>query len=299
MISKLAIKQMNLSPLGKTALYICAGRALETKGRPPCETLFIDVYAEKLAGEYGFKFLEAMADTLPEVIPLDTRIKLLADAVSIRTAYIDNVIKKALFDEEIEQLVIMAVGGDCRPYRLELPKNCIIYEVDLPEVIEFRNKILNSLEAKCSNKLISFGCDLSQPEIWVKKIIENGFDSKKKSIFIVEGLIMYLEKQKVECLFKTIAEISCKGSYIVGDALSDEFLSSEHTKKMLEIWEKWGSPVVSTYSNLEELFEKINYKCTKNNFGDENCNFGRAPYHKKEDEKEGNPRNFLYYSIKQ
>lgn len=287
-----------LSPLGKTALYICAGRALETKNRPVSEILFNDPYAEKFSGDYGFGFLKAMAETISDSIPLETRIQLFADAVSIRTAYFDKVIMDAVSKDDVKQLVIMGVGGDCRAYRLPLPKDCTTYEIDLPDVIDYRTQILSSLGAVSPNKIVSVGCDVNNKMIWTQKLVENGFDKNIKSLFLLEGLIMYLKKEDIEGLLATISEISCEGSYITGDSLSNEYLTDSLTKKSLEVWSVWGAPVISTCSNLEELFEKFNYRCKINHYGDSDANFGRAPYHKKEDEEEGKPRNLFYICVK-
>ena len=283
------------SPLGKTALYICACRAYETKNRPLFEVLFNDPFAEKLAGEYGFAFLKVMAESIEYDMPLEAKINIFANSISIRTAYFDKVLQHALEADKSEQIVIFAVGGDCRPFRMSFPQNCKIFEFDLPEVILYRSTILKELGAKCPCQLISLGCDLTKPEIWIKKLKENGFDASKKTFFLLEGLLMYLKNEERETLLKNISDLCAEGSIIAGDFLSDEYLTSETNKKFLDLWNIWGSPIVSTCSNPEKLIDKLGFVCKVNTFGDVDTNFGRFPNYPKHRLEEGSVR-ILYFS---
>lgn len=275
--------------LGRTAQYICAARALESN-YPISERLFDDPYAAKLAGEYGFNYIKAMANALPESIPLETRVKKLADRIAIRTAFLDKALKDCIFKEEVRQLVIMGVGGDCRAFRLDLPKDCAIYEIDFPEVIQFRTKILSSLGAKCDSKIISIGCDVTKNELWSQKLIEHGFEPKNKCVFLLEGLIMYLENEQLEELLKTISGVSCTNSFIIGDGITEDFLKND-CKFLLDVWNKWGSPMINPIENPKELIEKFGYQCKVSFIGDEDANFGRWASDR--------PKNyFLHVSLK-
>jgi len=211
-----------MTPLGKTALYICAARAKETRDRSPSERLFSDPYAEILAGEYGFEYLKAEPNLEIKSI--------------VRTAYFDKVIEKALSIDNIQQFVILAVGGDCRPYRLENLKNCKVFEIDMPDLIQYRKQILEGLGAKCSGELFSIGLDLRNHEILAEKLMEKGFSPFKKSIFLIEGLLHYLTLVDVESLIKSISDICLKGSIITGDINSVGFFTSESTEKEREVW---------------------------------------------------------------
>ncbi len=166
------------NPLGRTAaLYVCACRAFESKREKP---LFVDPYAESLAGSYGIELLTAMAKELAYEAPLEAKIEFLAKDAVVRTAFFDEHISKTITEKAIDQLVILAVGGDCRPYRLDCLKSCTTFEIDLPDVIEYRKNVLNSLGAKPRGKLVSIAIDLNDPS-WPLKLIESQFDPKKKN----------------------------------------------------------------------------------------------------------------------
>ena len=286
------------NPLGKTALYTCAARAYETKNRPISEALFNDPYAEVLSGEYGFGYIKAIAETFKYDIPLEIKVKYYADTVSVRTAYFDKVLEKALEIDKIKQIIILAVGGDCRPYRMNFPNDCKIFELDLPDVIEYRNKILKDLGAKCSCELITLGSDITNGDIWMKQLKERGFNDEKKSLFLLEGLLMYLKNEEIEALLKNISLLCASGSILAGDVLSDESLKSEKAKMFHETWSVWGSPMVSSCSYPEKLIEKFVFDCKVNVFGDQGANFGRFPNYPNELLEEGNPRHFYFSAIK-
>lgn len=279
-----------VSPLGRTAQYICAARAMESH-YPPSERLFNDPFAEKFAGEYGFNYLKAIANTFPESIPLETRMRGLANRTAARTAFLDKAIKECIFENKVRQFIIMGVGGDCRSYRLDLPKDCNIYEIDFPEVIDFRSEILSSFAAKSNSKITSIGCDVTKNEVWSTKLIENGYDPTNKSVFLLEGLTMYLKIESLEELFMAISKISCSESYIVGDGVTDDYLQNDSRKILLDVWSKWGSAMITSIDNPKEFIEKFDYNCKVSYLGSEDVNFGRLPTDQ--------PKNYFFHkSIK-
>ena len=188
------------NPLGRTALFTCACRAFESKQEKP---LFVDPYSENLAGKCGLEILSVLAKQLelPFEAPLEVRIELLTKAFVSRTVFFDEHIFKAITAKDIDQLVILAVGGDCRPYRMDCLKDCTIFEIDFPDVIEYRKNVLNNLGAQLKGKLVSISIDLNDPS-WPLKLMESQFDCKKKTIFLVEGLLMYLTFEEVDNLLK-------------------------------------------------------------------------------------------------
>ena len=257
------------NPLGRTALFICACRAFESKQARP---LFVDPYAEKLAGKCGLEILSGIAERieLPFKASLEVKIELLSKAFVARTAFLDEQITKAITTKSIDQLVILAVGGDCRPYRMDCLKGCTIFEIDFPDVIEYRKNVLNSMGAVPKGKLVSISMDLNDPN-WAIKLIESQFDCKKKTIFLVEGLLMYLTFEEVDNILKQISELCVEGSVLLGDLYNREFI--EHVNKIKE-WEK--SVMKSHCSQPDELLKRFGFDCIYYQIGvNEEANFGK------------------------
>lgn len=294
------------NPLAKTALYISGCRSLEHINHPS-DYLYIDKFAKDLCGDYGFSFLEAVSQIIPLDISKEQKIKILADSVSVRTKYLDNIIMKHIKnDNNFTQLVIFGVGADCRSYRLDFNQKLTIFELDLNEIIEYRKEKLKIYETEIKANIIPISCDFKDQN-WKKLLIEKGFDKNKKTIFLIEGLLMYLNYDEIRNFLGIIKEYSCKNSIITGDVLSEAHLNSPMTIKLREIWDKWGSPIVSGITYPEELFKEFNFNCVVDEYGSERADFGRVSSESKEfskkfprgckEEKEI-PRNLFFEGIK-
>jgi len=78
-------------------------------------------------------------------------------------------------------------------------------------------------------------------ESWVDKLVENGFDTLKKTFFLWEGVTVYLEEESVKQTLKTVAKSSGRGSVIAFDFYSKAFITGggsflmKHSLKILKI----------------------------------------------------------------
>ena len=130
--------------ISDTARWVAYFRALETK-RP--DALFHDPYAERLAGELGFH----IANTLPDGNKHEW-------AWVARTYLFDEFLSREI-KEGATLVVNLAAGLDARPYRMELPPTLQWVEVDLPEIISYKQEVLANVQPKCRLERISL--DLS------------------------------------------------------------------------------------------------------------------------------------------
>ena len=130
-----------------TARWVAYFRALETR-RP--DALFRDPYAERLAGEHGFH----LASTLPDGNKHEW-------AWMARTYLFDQFLSRAIAGGA-DLVVNLAAGLDARPYRMQLPPTLQWVEVDLTEIIAYKQDVLANEEAKCQMERISL--DLSDVE---------------------------------------------------------------------------------------------------------------------------------------
>lgn len=257
------------NPLGRTALFICASRALESKKERP---LFVDPYAESLAGNFGIEFFTAMAKELPFEAPLEVKIEFFGKDFAVRTAFFDEHISKTIKEKAIDQLVILAVGGDSRPYRLDCLKGCTTFEIDFPEVIEYRKNVLDNLGAQPKGKLVSISIDLNDPS-WSMKLKELQFDCKKKTIFLVEGLLMYLTFEEVDLILKQISDLCSEGSVLFGDIINREYV--EYIQKF-KSWQENQSNLKSHCSRPDELLGKFGFDCKYYRIGEhKEAQFGK------------------------
>lgn len=236
-----------LNPVGKTALLVAAMRANESKRTEAEGRLFTDPFAEKLAGEEGFAILKdaiAAAGDQP--------------AIAIRTRYIDDRIKAAT-DSGIRQIVILAAGMDSRAFRLDFPAGTKLFELDRSEVLKYKHHILENAQPKCSR--IALDVNLTS-DPWEKKLVEHGMNPKERTLWLVEGLVMYIKEEEVINLFKKITSLSAKDSIFLSDVLSRTLLEAPYMKGQLQFLEKLGAPWYFGVNEPEQFFEKLGWKCT-------------------------------------
>jgi methyltransferase (TIGR00027 family) len=187
--------------VGWTALVVSAQRAAEFR-RP--DALFHDPLAEALVeriGEHaahvpphaddegGTDLTEAMGDFLP-----------------VRTCFFDRVIA----EHPTPQVVILAAGLDGRAYRLERPEGTVIFEVDVPEVLAFRDAIAEGLTPTVAHRGV--GIDLR--EDWPAALRAGGFDPQVPTTWLLEGLLIYLPADAADLLLDRLTALSAPGSAV-------------------------------------------------------------------------------------
>jgi hypothetical protein len=118
-----------------TARWAAVFRARETAR---ADALFRDPYAERLAGKMGVD----IANTLPEGNSH-------AWAWVARTYLFDQFIAREI-EQGTDMVVNLAAGLDARPYRMALPASLQWIEVDLPEILTYKEGILASEKPACA-----------------------------------------------------------------------------------------------------------------------------------------------------
>lgn len=143
-----------------------------------------------------------------------------------RTKYFDEIFQKFLA-ESADQIVIFGAGFDSRGIRL-LGNNTKtrLFELDAPftqndKIKQFEKKGINVPE---NVKLIPV--DFSK-ESFKTKLLAAGFISGRKTLFIMEGLTMYLSLKDIEKTWNTLFKIAGKGSQILFDFVYDSVIKEE------------------------------------------------------------------------
>jgi methyltransferase (TIGR00027 family) len=183
------MSEQNLAVRGvsDTARWVAYFRALETR-RP--DAMFRDPYAERLAGALGFQ----IANTLPD----GNKHKW---AWVARTYLFDQFLSRAI-QEGAELVVNLAAGFDARPYRMHLPAALQWVEVDLPEIVAFKEQILANETPHCQLERVSL--DLS--DVAARRELFARLDSRARKVVVAsEGLLIYFTTEEVASLAKDLA----------------------------------------------------------------------------------------------
>lgn len=208
-----------------TGLLVAAIRAKETTRE---DRLFADPFAEKLAGESGRRLLaEAVAATGEKT----------TTQIVVRTRFWDEALLRAV--RSVRQVVILAAGMDARAYRLPWPDATTVYEVDQPAVIDAKAELLDGDEPRCLR--VAVGTDLAGD--WPQVLRSNGFAPQVATVWLIEGLLQYLDEAAVRTLFERVDALSAPGSVllydVVGKVLLDSVMLSALRTSMAESGAPW------------------------------------------------------------
>jgi methyltransferase (TIGR00027 family) len=123
---------------GFNALFVAAARALEAQRDDP---LAVDPFGEVFCRAVGGSWADVLDGNAP-----DHRLKsdfgeAFQSFLGARTRFFDNDFRRASA-EGVRQLVILAAGLDCRAYRLDWPADTVVFELDQPQVLEFKRAVL-------------------------------------------------------------------------------------------------------------------------------------------------------------
>src|ERR1700754_3314309 len=183
------------SSVGATATMVAAQRVLSNR-----EVLIDDPFAEPLVRAVGLDFFVRAIDGEIGMGDVDPRFSMerAAQGMAVRTGWFDKLFTDAA-DAGVRQAVILAAGLDARAYRLPWPDGTVVYEVDQPEVMEFKTKTLEGLGAEPTAIHRTISIDLRND--WRKALLDSGFDPTAPTAWSAEGLLIYLPPEAQDKLF--------------------------------------------------------------------------------------------------
>src|ERR1700742_188598 len=206
--------------VGATALLVATARALEAQKPDP---LALDSFAEAFCRTVGGPSAAVLDGKLPEhALKSADWGQHFVNFQGARTRYFDDYFRRAA-DAGVRQVVIMAAGLDSRAYRLSWPDATTIFELDRPQVLDFKREVLSEQGATPHAERREVAIDLR--EDWPQALRDSGFDPTKPSAWIVEGLLIYLPVAAREQLFTGIDALASSGSHVAVEesaALPDE-----------------------------------------------------------------------------
>lgn len=221
------------SSVGATATAVAARRAMASKGPNP---LIDDPFAEPLVNAVGVDAFIKMMNGEIELTDDDPAFtsQRLAEGMAVRTRFFDDFFADAAA-AGVRQAVILAAGLDTRAYRLQWPSGTVVYEVDQPQVIEFKTRTLADLGATPSADRKAVAVDLRDD--WPGALRDNGFNSERPTAWIAEGLLGYLPPDAQDRLFDNITALSSAGSRIGTGYVPD--IRDRIATRGKEISERW------------------------------------------------------------
>ncbi len=173
--------------ISDTARWVAVYRARETERQ---DALFQDPFARRLAGERG----EQIAASLP-----------FHDENSwsyVTRTYLFDLFVADEIREGTDMVVSLAAGLDARPYRMTLPAELIWIEVDMPEILDYKEAILGGENPACILEHIRL--DLADA-VARRALFEAVGERATKALILTEGLLIYLPAAEVAALAEDLA----------------------------------------------------------------------------------------------
>jgi methyltransferase (TIGR00027 family) len=239
------------SSVGVTATMVAAARAVASRADHP---LINDQFAEPLVRAVGVDLLTRLASG--ELNPAELAqqeeeagddnsargMARMADNMAVRTKFFDEFFTEAT-KAGVRQVVILASGLDSRAYRLPWPETTVVYEIDQPQVIEFKSRTLAAQGAAPTADRRAVAIDLR--EDWPGALRTAGFDPTRPTAWSAEGLLGYLPPEAQDRLLDTVTELSAPGSRFATESVSNidpdhEQKMKERMRVMSERWRKHG-----------------------------------------------------------
>jgi methyltransferase (TIGR00027 family) len=191
--------------VGSTALFVAAARALEAQKADP---LVVDPFAEVFCRAVGGQWSDLLDGTAPDH-PLKADFGThFVNFQAVRTKFFDTYYVKAAA-AGVRQIVLLAAGLDSRAYRLEWPAETVVFELDQPQVLDFKRQALAGVRPTAARREVAV--DLRQD--WPRALLDHGFDPTSPSAWIVEGLLIYLPGSAQVQLFSGIDALAATGSH--------------------------------------------------------------------------------------
>jgi methyltransferase (TIGR00027 family) len=224
--------------VGATALGVAASRAVETAGPNP---LIRDDFARALvsaAGPAWARLADAELAWLDDDPHGGRAHRLGIDYQAVRTHFFDEYFADAV-GAGIRQVVILAAGLDSRAYRLHWPADTAVYEIDQPQLLEYKTGILAQHGALPAASRRPVPVDLRDD--WPAALTAAGFDRTQPTAWLAEGLLPYLPSDAQDRLFEMFTALSAPGSQVAVEAFGMN--SRSNSQRWLRMRERLGLDV--------------------------------------------------------
>src|SRR5215469_2013772 len=245
------------SSVGATATFVASGRAMATKDP---RGLINDPFTEPLVRAVGLDFFTKMMDGELDLDAIENaspvRIQAMIDGMAVRTKYFDDYYINAT-GTGVRQVVILESGLDSRAYRLPWPAGTVVYEIDQPQVIEFKTTTLDGIGAQPAATRRTIPVDLRAD--WPAALRAAGLDTTAPTAWLAEGLLIYLPPEAQDRLFDNITALSVPGARSPPNSYPASWISTPTGCGRCRVrsastvwtwtWRRWSMPAIATTSS--------------------------------------------------
>lgn len=198
-----------LDKVQKTLLATLHGKSLDNRAAHP---LLGDRWAERVERDMGGAGLMAALNGLDSYVPV------------LRAERMDRWAQRFLDENPGATVVQLACGLDSRAFRLDVPDGVRWFDVDFPEVIDLRRRVLPATGSATGTGRYQLIASSVTDEGWLDQIPDD-----RPTLVLAEGLVMYLAEQQAWRLL---------------DRLTDHF---PHGELVLDVLAPWAARVAKPF----------------------------------------------------
>jgi methyltransferase (TIGR00027 family) len=207
----------------RTAEYTCSSRAASylEKNQYYHSDDYIAVkmvpWFVRLLSKNGYIRRKLLAALAPEGI---------YEYVIARTKYIDEVFRQATADG-VEQVLIFGAGFDSRSIRLLSENDPVtVFELDAEATQRAKLGRLEEVGLKVPSNTVYVSVDFNREEP-EERLTVSGFQYGRRCLFILEGLLMYLDEAAINETFELMHRLAAPGSLVVFDYIYSSVINKQ------------------------------------------------------------------------
>ncbi|MER7453457.1 SAM-dependent methyltransferase [Nocardia beijingensis] len=223
MLSDQCDERQPLSGLGLTALAIARSRA-EEHDRP--DRLFADPLAQLFLPSGG-------------TVGGGGSSEFMRGYFALRTRFFDDCVR-GMAESGCRQVVLLGAGLDTRAFRMGWPAGARLFELDLPDTLAHKEKVLVERGAVASCHRVVIPADLRTD--WLDLLVEHGLRSDQPTAWLAEGLLMYLTEEENRALLTAVGALSGQGSMLAVEHVNPETLALPQFQPVLDAFARIGAP---------------------------------------------------------
>jgi len=220
--------------------------------------LFEDPYSEKLLPPVYKFFIWLMRNPKIRDSFIMKKEKSIPGAMGwffCRERYIDDVLRKSLEKNEVETVVNLGAGMDCRAYYIPEIEKLLYFEVDHPKVIKKKMKKMKKILGKLPDNVVCVPIDFQKQSLDLK-LKNAGYNLTFKTLFIWEAVTQYIPKEAIDNTLKYIGQ-AAPGSKLVFSYVIKSFIDGKYSndgiKRLAKQFLKKSNPIFISGFNPAEM----------------------------------------------
>jgi len=154
-----------------------------------------------------------------------------------RFRYIDDVLKDNIAKKEIETIVNLGAGMDCRAYYIPGIESMRYFELDHPSVIKQKKAKMKKILGKLPDHVIYVPIDFEKQSLDTE-LKKTGYNLTSKTLFIWEGVTQYISKEANDSILKYVAQ-AAPGSKIVFTYILKSFIEGKNIHDGIKVMYKY------------------------------------------------------------